>query len=312
MCPFLDDEESDNSEFVEEESSRINFFKNDRKFFIIGGASAVVAFTVICYVLYFNSKPVDLEDLPVIHAENTPFKIKPKVNEQVKHQDKTVYDNISGDSRKVVEKIAKPVEEVVSLPETDVEDVLSEEEKNDIIQAFDELAPKTEPERKVKPVKEKKTTPARVEELTIVEEKPKPKPKLQPPLKSIKQENKAPIKPIKQEKKASVVKKKKRLKDVLKDVVAEEMQSLSSYEKPYVMVQIASVPTKAAAEAEYNRILYRNKYLKKVGKRIYKVNLGTNKGVRYRVQVGPFSNREKAKHIVEKLRDSGCSAYISK
>lgn len=312
MCPFLDDEESDNNEFVEEERSRINFFKNDRKFFIIGGASAVVAFAVVCYVLCFNSKPVDLEDLPVIHAENTPFKIKPQVNEQVKHQDKTVYDNISGDSRKIEEKIAKPVEEVVSLPETDVEDVLSEEEKNDIIQAFDELAPKTEPERKVKPVKEKKTAPVRAEELTIVEEKPRPKPKLQPPLKSIKPENKTPIKPIKQEKKASIVKKKKRLKDVLKDVVAEEMQSLSSYEKPSVMVQIASVPTKAAAEAEYNRILYRNKYLKKVGKRIYKVNLGTNKGVRYRVQVGPFSNREKAKHIVEKLRDGGCSAYISK
>lgn len=300
MCPFLDDEESDNNEFVEEERSRINFFKNDRKFFIIGGASAIVAFAVICYVLCFNSKPVDLEDLPVIHAENTPFKIKPKVNEQVKHQDKTVYDNISGDSRKVTEKIVKPSEEVVSVPETDVEDVLSEEEKNNIIQAFDELAPKVEPERKkeVKPVKEKKRDPIRSEELTIVEEKPK----LQPPLKRVKQEKKAPI----------AAKKKKRLKDMLKDVVAEEIQSLPSYEGPSVMVQIASVPTKAAAEAEYKRILYRNNFLKKAGKRIYKVNLGKDKGVRYRVQVGPFSNRERARHIVDKLREGGFSAYISK
>lgn len=300
MCPFLDDEESDNNEFIEEERSRINFFKNDRKFFIIGGASAIVAFAVICYVLCFNSKPVDLEDLPVIHAENTPFKIKPKVNEQVKHQDKTVYDNISGDSRKVTEKIVKPSEEVVSVPETDVEDVLSEEEKNNIIQAFDELAPKMEPERKkeVKPVKEKKRDPIRSEELTIVEEKPK----LQPPLKRVKQEKKALI----------AAKKKKRLKDMLKDVVAEEIQSLPSYEGPSVMVQIASVPTKAAAEAEYKRILYRNNFLKKAGKRIYKVNLGKDKGVRYRVQVGPFPNRERARHIVEKLREGGFSAYISK
>lgn len=298
MCPFLDDDDNqpDNSEFVEEERSRTSFFKDEKKFFIIGGVTAVVTFIVIGYVLCFNSKPVDLEDLPVIHAENTPFKIKPKVNEQVKHQDKTVYDNISGDSRKVVEKIAQPSEEVVSVPDIDVDDVLSDEEKNDIIQAFDELAP--DPEyNETPPVKEKKKRQIQSEELTIVEEQPK----LRPPLKTITQEKKAPA-----------VKKKKRLKDVLKDVVSEELGSSPSYENSSIMVQVASVSTKAAAEAEYKRILYRNKFLKKAGKRIFKVNLGKDKGVRYRVQVGPFKSRTKARKVVSELRSGGFPAYIAK
>lgn len=294
MCPFLDDD--DDSGFIEQEQPvrenrvRLNFFKDEKKFFIIGGVAAAVACLVTGYVLYFNSKPVNLDDLPVIRAETTPFKEKPKSNEQVKHQDKTVYDNISGDQRKVEEKVVSQPEEVVTVPEVDVEETLTDEEKNSIIQAFDELAP--EKEYKINYVSKENKKPITSGNLTIVEEEARP------PLNIVKEEKKGSVTPTR---------KKTRLKDVINAAT-----ETPAFENSSIMVQIASVSTKASAEAEYNRIVRKNQFLKARGKRIFKVDLGKSKGVKYRVQVGPFSSKSEAKKVVSALKDNGFSAYISK
>jgi cell division protein FtsN len=79
-----------------------------------------------------------------------------------------------------------------------------------------------------------------------------------------------------------------------------------------VMVQVALVRSKTAAEAEYRRILHKNKALKGLGKKIVRVDLGEKKGVRYRIQIGPFKSKADAKKIIFALKDNGLSPYISK
>ncbi len=292
MSPFLDDEDDyafTEQKQVSENRPHADFFKDEKKFFIIGGVAAAVACLVTGYVLYFNSKPINLEELPVIRAETTPIKEKPKDNEQVKHQDKTVYDNISGDKRVVVEKVVTQPEEVVTVPEVDVEETLTEEEKNSIIQAFDDLAP--EKEYKINYVSKDKKKPIKSGELAIVEEETRP-----------------PLNIIREEKKVVKPTKKQRMKDVINNATA----SSSSYDNSSIMVQVASVSSKASAEAEYKRILHKNQFLKSKGKRIFKVDLGKNKGIKYRVQVGPFNSRAAAKKAIAELKGNGFSAYISK
>ncbi|MDR2158292.1 MAG: SPOR domain-containing protein [Holosporaceae bacterium] len=294
MCPFLDDENDYPMESPPVHDSeggfRSNFFRNDKKFFLIGGGVSIATFCIIAYVMYSSSKPIDLEELPVIHADPAPFKVKPVANEQVKHQDKMVYDNISGNKRKVEEKIAQPPEEVLSIPEIDGGETLSDEEKKNIIQAFDELAP--EKEYKINYVK-KDAPIVKSDNLIIVENK------YRTPIHRIEDSSPAIKKP------------KQRLRDLMgttNEIVASPEVSSGGN----VMVQIASVTTKSAAEVEYSRLLLKNNFLKGMGKKIIKVDLGEKKGIRYRIQVGPFKARGDANKIVSMMRKNGFSAYISK
>jgi hypothetical protein len=301
MCPFLDEEDdyaaAGNLKVADEENIggfRSQFFKNDRKFFLIGGGASVVAFCAVAYIMYSSSNPVNFEELPVISADSSPIKVKPEVSEQVKHQDKTIYDNISGDKRKVEEKIAQPPEEILSIPDIETGESLSDEEKKNIIQAFDELAP--EKEYKIKYVK-KDVPKVKTGNLVVVENE---------------DEYRSPINRI-EEGSGRVIPAKK-AKGRLKDLTdgSKNESTATAVGGGSLMVQIASVASKAAAEAEYNRILSKNGYLRGVGKRIVKVDLGEKKGIRYRIQVGPLRNREKADEIVSSLKRNGFAAYISK
>ncbi|MDR2781329.1 MAG: SPOR domain-containing protein [Holosporaceae bacterium] len=302
MCPFLDDEDED---LVMEElksanggscSLRSQFFKNDKKFFFIGGGASIVAFCVVAYIMYSSSTPVNLDELPVIGADDTPLKVKPETNEQVRHQDKIIYDNISGDKRKIEEKIAQPAEEILSIPEIESGESLSDEEKKNIIQAFDELAP--EKEYKIKYVK-KSSPKIKAGNLVVVENE------YGPPVNRIEEKRVHQIdSPIK--------KQRSRLKELTEKT--SEFPSVDSTLTPRngLMVQIASVTTKSAVEAEYNRILAKNKSLKGFGKKIIKVDLGEKKGIRYRIQIGPFKNKGEADKIVSSMKKNGFDAYISK
>ena len=104
----------------------------------------------------------------------------------------------------------------------------------------------------------------------------------------------------------------------MKDIVTiantkeTEISQATSSQKGNIMVQIASVLSKAEAEREYQRILVKNQFLKNKGKKIFKVDLGETKGIRYRIQVSPFRNKEEAKKIIDALKANGRSAYISK
>jgi cell division protein FtsN len=304
MCPFLDDEDFEEYEEIidgaeKKVQRKTTFLKDDKKFFIIGGSASVIAFCSVAYFLYSNSKPIDLEDLPIIQADPMPIKVKLQKNTQVNHQDKIVYDNISGNKRKKEEEhvIAQP-EEVLSISEMDSDGVLSEEEKQKIINAFDELAP--EKEYKINYVKNsaKENNNRRVvesENVKIVEEESLP-----------------PINRVSPKDDSTPNNgKNKKHKTKLADLVEQKLPSANSKTRT-VMVQIASVPTKNGAEVEYKRIANKNKFIKNYGKKIYKVDLGRAKGSTYRIQVGPFKNNTEAQKVVSALKNNGCFAYISK
>ena len=149
MCPFL--EENDDgiegepfSKSGFERGMISGFLKNDRKYLFIGGTSVAIVIGSMIWLISSNLTPINLDELPVIQAEKTPIKEKPLANKEVAHQDKIIYDNISGDQRPIIEKIADQPENVLNIPEVDVSESLSEEDKKDIIRAFDELAPEKE------------------------------------------------------------------------------------------------------------------------------------------------------------------------
>lgn len=290
--PFLDDDEGyyseDNASPFEPKGQR-NFALSYKNFYLIGGLASIGVFLVIVAYMYNSNKPVDLGELPVIQAENIPMKVKPTENKQVAHQDKVVYDNISGNTRTLKEKIApKPEEPEIEEFRTNSNDnsVLSQEEKENIIKEFDDLAP-----RRIPPVssEEKQRLAKRVVET------PMPA--------SAKKAPKNLGKSIREITIDSLQKNKKQ-----QQVSAVEPQP-QKYDRGTIMVQIAAVDSKIAAEAEYKRFLRRNKTLKNAGKRIVKVDLGS-KGIKYRLQIGPFKNQKDARKIISSI--NGFSAYISR
>ncbi len=348
MCPFIGENEEDiNYEVVS--SSKFErgfdrgmvsyFFRNDRKYLFIGGTAVAVVLVALVGIVCSSMTPINIDELPVIQAEKTPIKEKPLNNKEVQHQDKIVYDNISGTQRKVVEKIAHQPETVLSIPEVDVSESLSAEDKRTIIQAFEDLAP--EREYKINYIEKHPATTRVVSQqnydslskkeneiLKKLKNKKKLSAKEKAQLKTLTQkisnsykseyksesdfEEKLP--PIRSVKEDKIQKRKRRLKDLVavrtnKEKLAE---NVSRSRRGTVMVQIASVSSKAAAESEYNRLIRKNRFLKGKGKKIYKVDLGPNKGTKYRVQVGPFQNSSEAKKIISAMHDNGCAAYISK
>ena len=317
MSPFLDDEDND-LERLQNDSlgSSIELGSTFRfstggswKFFLVGGVASVITFAVISYVIYSSSKPIDLEDLPVIKADATPIKIRPPKNMQIDHQDKIVYDNISGNKRNTVEKIATPPEEVLSINEVESNNALSKEEKKKIISAFDDLAP--EKEYKINCVKSADTqntakvaqNSTTVSNIKIVED----------PAPPIKNAN-ALSPPVKNRKKT-------RIRDLVtanKNVASNDLDENwfdvatgggASSSTKTTMVQVASLPTKREAEVEFKRLLGKNKTLRNLKKKVEKVDLGQKRGVRYRIKVGPMS-KQQAQQLVSILHKGGCSAYL--
>lgn len=298
--PFLNEAEEIQNDYIEPvepevvekpQKIGIKIFKGDQKFFILGGIISVVVFLSIAYVMYKSSRPINLEDLPVIKADTEPIKEKPQDSTQVIHQDKIVYDNISGDIRKdEVEKIIPAPEEVISIPEAEVEGTLSDEEKQNIIQAFDELAP--EKEYKINYIKnpiktfkkEKSQNIIKSGDLLIVEKK------------------------TPQINRTNIKKRRLRLTDFASKLVTDSFsKSLEG-----IMVQVASLPSRSAADKEYNRLTYKNRFLKKYKKKIIKVDLGREKGIKYRLQVGPFKNKNIAQNVISTLKNNGFNAYIAR
>ncbi|MBO6055841.1 MAG: SPOR domain-containing protein [Alphaproteobacteria bacterium] len=345
MCPFVEEnvEDVDYDAVSDEEFNRglvSHFFRNDRKYLFIGGTAVAVVLIAIIGILNSRMTPVNIDELPVIQAEKTPVKEKPTQNNQVKHQDKIIYDNISGNQRKVVEKIADQPEAVLSIPEIDMSESLSAEDKKTIIQAFDDLAPE---EIKINYVEKHPKTDRSVgrenyDSLTATENETLRKLKNKKRL-SAKEKNQLRIltnkisdsyksgisieetalPPINMSVNSSMntktaKKKKRRLKDSIADKTNKQKlaEEVTRSRGGDIMVQIASVETKAAAESEYNRLVRRNRFLKGKGKKIYKVDLGPDKGVKYRIQIGPFKNKAEAKKIISAMQDNGCKAYISK
>ncbi|MDR2794604.1 MAG: SPOR domain-containing protein [Holosporaceae bacterium] len=359
MCPFLNEEnnldEYDNYspnnndpklslENIEQSPSSY-LLQDDKKFFIIGGVASVAAFAAVAYFMYSNSKPVDLDELPVIHANTTPLKVKPSQEDHVGHQDKIVYDNISGEKTAAVAvKTIPPPEEVLSINEIDSEVSLSDEEKKNIIKAFDDLVPEKEykinyvkseskknPSQNAAPLKnnaQMSNTKHRTESNGLmIEENASEIQQSRSEIIPADVRNNAstkknigdyinnknttydpPIRRIKEnsDNKDSKKNKKSKLKNLVNEL--EENSAASNG----IMVQIASLPSKIAAETEYKRLLPKNKVLRGLRKNVVRVDLGRNKGLRYRVLVGPFKNQAQANKIIHEMKQTGVNAYISR
>jgi hypothetical protein len=311
MAPFInnDNEDLDLNQISENknaESRRIDlsFFKDDRKFFLIGGVASIITFCVVACIMYSNSNPVNLEDLPVIKADTTPIKVKPQNTTQVDHQDKVVYDNISGERRKAdIEKTIPQQEEILSINEMDADGALSEEEKRNIIRAFDDLAP--EKEYKINYIKTKKNKGKAVPNSAIAKST----------YGNIEIEEEPPLKKISVGDHSIRNRAAKKRKNGILSIIdgRDDVVSYSDSQKgKSIMIQVASLPTKPAAEAEYKRLQRKSRILKRVGRKIVKIDLGKSKGVKYRLQIGPFKNRSEAQKVVSDMRENGISAYIAK
>jgi len=70
-----------------------------------------------------------------------------------------------------------------------------------------------------------------------------------------------------------------------------------------IFVQVASLPTKNAANQEYNRLLKGHRSLSKMGYKIVPVQVG--KSTKYRIMVGPFKSKDEASNAVRKMRNDG-------
>jgi cell division protein FtsN len=238
--------------------------------------------------------------------------------------------------------VADQPETVLSIPEIDVSESLSAEDKKSIIQAFDDLAP--EKEYKINYVEEhpkidKSISQENYDSLTADENETlrrlKNKRKLSAKEKkqltaltekisnSYKSEvaiEETALPPLNTSVGNSSVrgkatrKKKHRMKDLVAGRATKQKiaEGVTRSRRGTIMVQIASVGTKASAESEYNRLVRKNPFLKGKGKKIYKVDLGPNKGTKYRIQIGPFKDKTDAKKIISAMHDNGCAAYISK
>ncbi|MDR1335114.1 MAG: SPOR domain-containing protein [Holosporaceae bacterium] len=355
MSPFLEEDDDDyNDDYSFEpdkklnvtgtdHSFRTNFFRDEKKFFIIGGIASVTAFCFVAYFMYSGSKPVDLDDLPIIKADPNPIKVRPKSNEQVDHQDKVVYDNIADIKRNdTKEKTASPPEEILSIPEMDTDESLSQKEKDNIIQAFDDLAPKNGKNYKINYVKtndsaaagnniaknSEKVDEVRINADTINDSRVRQVDSSQDLViedaensESVKNKGHHSTKQPGEPKYGSAnlggnknrIAAKKMLRDIVRaNRISNGTEAGNGAVIGNTMVQIASVHSKTAAETEYRRISNKNKFLKGLGKKIVKTDLGVKKGVRYRVQIGPFRTKAEAKKIISALRANGLSPYITK
>ncbi|MBR1734094.1 MAG: SPOR domain-containing protein, partial [Alphaproteobacteria bacterium] len=201
--------------------------------------------------------------------------------------------------------VIAPPEEVLSINEMDSDGVLSEEEKQKINNAFDELIP--EKEYKIQYVKnENQNKPETKKSEYIVKSKN---------MKIVEEESLPPIKRIESTEnteRKTTKKQKIKLSDLVNNNNSEGYDSTANGINSNIMVQIASLPTKNGAEVEYRRIANKNRFIKKFGKKIYKVDLGAQKGSRYRIQIGPFRNTAEARQVISELKNNGCSAYISR
>ena len=356
MTPFLSEEEYnfdneidgcvvENEEQTPSKYSRLlesGFLKDDGKFFVLGGVAAFFVFCIITYVMYFNSKPVDVEDLPTIQADMTPYKIKPEINNQVNHQDKIVYDNISGDRRAVKrEHIVPSPEEIMTLPEPENEHIEAEDTLPSNIEQINANEPKNKKiliNEIISEEKSPKSNVSAVNDLVVVENAEL----AEPPIKKIeipttRSEKKQEIQEhphqtikdfingsrdeLKNKLKKKIqeensVKKENKTEDKLENKNANTVKQDSAAQilpaKGNIMIQMAIVRTKAAAEAEYKRIANKNKFLKRVGKKIAKVDLGKKKGIRYKIQAGPYKTVSEAKKAVKLMKENGFTAYIAK
>ena len=305
----------DETIFEDEDSSILsNFLRVRDKRLIYGGIAA----SVICLsgtLIYFltRSQPTELEELPVIKADITPMKEKVNTLNSEAKKDKKIYTYITAEDEDMANSKLTKNDHIISINELE-KSKLTEDDKKMILRAFEELAPnakrrQVKPKPKIEdsyeefadepePIKVKKSPP-----IVKKVEQPLKQPKLRQSWQArqkidskvdVQKLINQPISRKKSEGLANLINQ----HNPQKKTVKEYLQS-----QKVIFVQVASLPTKNAANQEYNRLLRGHRSLSNFGYKIVPVQVG--KTTKYRIMVGPFKSKDEASNAVRKMRNDG-------
>lgn len=268
-------------------------------------AIMVIAAVAIIYVVFQHGIRKGGRDAPpVIIAESTPEKVKPEDpgGLEVPHQDKLVYDRVSGESTERVEKLLPEPEEPVDL--TDIGLRTSTDDGDVEIGTI-----KTD---------EGEIEPAREEPIATPPAEPEKKPEVN-------------VIKAGEPEADKVVKEAENIGDLIDNLASEEQDNVGNQvadvdsgtverasgsippatSGAYV-VQVASVPEPDAATKMWERLLQKNKDIfSNLRPDIQMADLGA-KGVYYRLRVGPFATKDEAQRLCNTLKSRGQDCLVRK
>lgn len=311
---FFHDSNEGGAIFDDEEPRSVSFL-NDKKIIIAGATASVLLVSSILVYVFTKDNSVDIEELPVIHATHTAIKESVDTNEATPTKDKKIYTYITTDEQSAEPSKVEKTDSVISIKELETSK-LTEEDKRTIIKAFEDLAPNARRRKAYKPPEQPKLNlrPAKVIQPAIS------KPVIKKPI--IAQNTVVPA--VKTQRPQVKQRPALKLQDILKTPISKKRRSdelnrlIHLHNKPVsgqktvknypiasngIFVQLASLPTRAAAQNEYKRLKRYHRVLDTIGYKINEVKVGREK--RYRVMAGPFRNRDAARIAVQRMRNSG-------
>lgn len=257
----------------------------------------------------------DVEDVPVIKAEGSPVKIKPENpgGMNVPNQGRLVYGMVDG-------TVAQPrVERLLPAGEkpVEVEEVLTRSvpEANDVVagtapRGTADIASSSDPVRLVPEGGTPAAAPSTPVTAPVTQSAPAPVAPTPPPVVNTTEVAVAPAAPqAKPEPKpAPAPSAPKPVASAASAPSSASAPAAGELSKSY-RVQLAAARSEKAVTSEWNRLQSRNKdLLGPLQLQVTRIDLGSTKGVFYRLRAGPIANAAQAKTLCERLkqRKLGC------
>lgn len=272
--------------------------------------------------LYTGTGSGDVNNIPIVRADNDPFKVKPDDpgGMEVRHKDSTLFGSMKkkdGNDAQRIENLLAEDENEEPMPRSQLFAGLNTEEAPDL-ERSDSPTPLDQPVSEappsvpgiVQPFEEKLAPPESVAE-PVVEVAPEVTPEITPEPAPVKVTPKVEAKPA--PKPVVVAKPKPAPKPIHKKAPVEvRSDSVPVTTKPTntvggYYVQLASTKEKTKAEAEWKKLSGKYSVITGAPHRIETADLGA-KGVYYRIQVGPMSRDEAQKKCaaIKKINPNGC------
>ncbi|MEN8237126.1 MAG: SPOR domain-containing protein [Pseudomonadota bacterium] len=237
---------------------------------------------------FFARKEAPPENVPLIRAKTTPYKIRPENDEQpqIPHEDKLVYNRLapSAAQPRVERLLPKPEQPIFLEPEVKTvqkTQSFGTEEKFPLDSKHSpNLAPplqETFPLLPAKPAKKptQSSPNAKVSHVSII---PGHRPAV--PSKPVVQKVMVPTRPA----------------------AKPQRQKVMPAQKARYRVQLAAMRTPTLARQEWHRLATINPELKRLTPRFVRTDLGARKGIFYRVQGGRFVTQQQAQRLCRQLK----------
>ena len=299
LSQFLDEEDRNNLDglFDEEEDGNLKKILYSSIVFLAVGGFSVLAW----YAYQFGSRPVDVDQLKLIRADETPYKVKPENpgGMEVPYMDKVVYDSISGK-----ENTPAKVERILPSPEEPVD--LKNSRYNAVVEKAKQATSDTRiAKNNIKQDKVKQESHAAATEDTL----PKPAVPDKKTNQSITLASNKEVKKLLAPENALTPVSKQDLKPVpvgskMRNEVVKAPQKMDARYR----IQLGAYRSEQVAVTDWKQL--QKKFpedLTKLDYYIERKDLGT-KGVFYRLQAGPLESSASARLVCKKLIDKkqGC------